>query len=40
MDTHHALVTEDDSWRTMKKCCPIISGGLNPTLLKSFMDVM
>jgi ribulose-bisphosphate carboxylase large chain len=24
----------------MKKCCPIISGGLNPTLLKSFMDVM
>jgi len=40
MDTHHALVTEDDSWRTMKKCCPIISGGLNPTLLKPFIDVM
>ena len=24
----------------MKKCCPIISGGLNPTLLKPFIDVM
>lgn len=40
MDTQHALTTEDDSWRTMKKCCPIISGGLNPTLLKPFIDVM
>jgi len=39
-DTHHALVSEDDSRRTMKKCCPIISGGLNPTLLKPFIDVM
>lgn len=40
MDTHHALTTEDDSWRTMKKCCPIISWWLNPTLLKPFIDVM
>jgi len=24
----------------MKKCCPIISGGLNPTLLKPFIDLM
>lgn len=39
-DTHHALTTEDDSRRAMKKCCPIISGGLNPTLLKPFIDVM
>ncbi len=39
-DTHHALTTENDSRRTMKKCCPIISGGLNPTLLKPFIDVM
>jgi len=35
---HH--LNHDDSWRTMKKCCPIISGGLNPTLLKPFIDVM
>jgi len=40
MDTQHALTTEDDSWRTMKKCCPIISWWLNPTLLKPFIDVM
>jgi ribulose-bisphosphate carboxylase large chain len=37
--SHHAIL-EDDSWRGMKKCCPIISGGLNPTLLKPFIDVM
>jgi ribulose-bisphosphate carboxylase large chain len=30
----------DDGWRGMKKCCPIISGGLNPTLLKPFIEVM
>jgi ribulose-bisphosphate carboxylase large chain len=30
----------DDEWRGMKKCSPIISGGLNPTLLKPFIDVM
>jgi ribulose-bisphosphate carboxylase large chain len=30
----------EQSWSTMKKCCPIISGGLNPTLLKPFIDLM
>jgi len=39
-DTAHHVILEDDSWRGMKKCCPIISGGLNPTLLKPFIDVM
>lgn len=39
-DHHQHLVNEDDSWRNLKKCCPIISGGLNPTLLKPFIDVM
>jgi len=29
-----------DEWRGLKKCTPIISGGLNPTLLKPFIDVM
>jgi len=33
-------VLSNDSWRGIKKCCPIISGGLNPTLLKPFIDVM
>ena len=28
------------NWGRKKKCCPIISGGLNPTLLKPFIDVM
>ncbi|MFC1697968.1 ribulose-bisphosphate carboxylase [Nanoarchaeota archaeon] len=37
--THHVIL-EDDDWRGMKKCCPIVSGGLNPTLLKPFIDVM
>lgn len=36
---HHAVL-QDDSWRYIKKCCPIISGWLNPTLLKPFIDVM
>ena len=36
---HHAIL-EDDSWRGIKKCCPIISGGLNPVLLKPFIDLM
>jgi ribulose-bisphosphate carboxylase large chain len=40
MDDAHQVVLEDDSWRGLKKCCPIISGGLNPTLLKPFIDVM
>ena len=39
-DYAHHTILEDDSWRGMKKCCPIISGGLNPTLLKPFIDVM
>ncbi len=37
--THHTVL-QDDSRRGIKKCCPIISGGLNPTLLKPFIDVM
>lgn len=39
-DSAHHVILQDDSWRGMKKCCPIISGGLNPTLLKPFIDVM
>lgn len=39
-DALHHQVLQDDSWRAIKKCCPIISGGLNPTLLKPFIDVM
>ncbi len=39
-DEAHHVILEDDSWRSMKKCCPIISGGLNPTLLKPFIDLM
>jgi ribulose-bisphosphate carboxylase large chain len=39
-DSAHHIILEDDSWRGMKKCCPIISGGLNPTLLKPFIDAM
>jgi ribulose-bisphosphate carboxylase large chain len=35
--THH---NENENWRALKKCCPIISGGLNPTLLKPFIDIM
>jgi len=38
-DNVHHLILEDDSWRGIKKCAPIISGGLNPTLLKPFIDV-
>lgn len=34
------VILKDDSWRGVKKCAPIISGGLNPTLLKPFIDVM
>jgi ribulose-bisphosphate carboxylase large chain len=34
------VILEDDSWRGMKKCCPIISGGLNPTKLKPFIELM
>jgi ribulose-bisphosphate carboxylase large chain len=39
-DSIHHLILQDDSWRGIKKCCPIISGGLNPTLLKPFIDIM
>lgn len=39
-DHAHHIMHEDDNWRTMKKCCPIISGGLNPTLLKPFIELM
>jgi len=39
-DSMHHIILKDDSWRGMKKCCPIISGGLNPTLLKPFIEVM
>ena len=39
-DIAHHVILEDDDWRGLKKCCPIISGGLNPTLLKPFIDVM
>lgn len=34
------VILEDDPWRGMKKCCPIVSGGLNPTKLKPFIDFM
>jgi len=39
-DSMHHLVLEDDSWRGMKKCAPIISWGLNPLKLKPFVDAM
>ncbi len=39
-DIAHHIILEDDDWRGIKKCCPIISGGLNPTLLKPFIDLM
>ena len=39
-DHAHHVILEDDSWRGMKKCTPIISGGLNPTLLKPFIDLI
>jgi len=39
-DLAHHVILEDDSWRAMKKCCPIVSGGLNPVKLKPFIDVM
>lgn len=38
-DSHHHVILEDDSWRGVKKCSPIISGGLNPTKLKPFIDL-
>ena len=38
-DSFHHVILEHDSWRGIKKCCPIISGGLNATLLKPFIDL-
>ena len=39
-DHAHHVILQDDSWRGFKKCAPIISGGLNPTKLKPFIDLM
>jgi ribulose-bisphosphate carboxylase large chain len=39
-DMAHKVILKGDEWRGLKKCCPIISGGLNPTLLGEFIDVM
>jgi len=39
-DYAHHTILEEDSWRGIKKCCPIISGGLNPTKLKPFIELM
>jgi ribulose-bisphosphate carboxylase large chain len=39
-DHAHHVILEDDSWRGMRKCCPIISGGLNPTKLKPFIEIL
>ena len=39
-DLAHHVILEDDDWRGLKKCAPIVSGGLNPTLLKPFIDLM
>jgi len=37
--SHHRVLI-DDSWRGIKKCTPIVSGWLNPTKLKPFIDAM
>ncbi|MBW6451595.1 MAG: ribulose-bisphosphate carboxylase [DPANN group archaeon] len=39
-DVAHHVILSDDSWRGLKKCCPIVSGGLNPVLLKPFIDAI
>ena len=39
-DYAHHLNHHDEDWKEMEKCCPIISGGLNPVLLKPFIDIM
>jgi ribulose-bisphosphate carboxylase large chain len=39
-DSVHHVILEDDSWRGLKKCVPIVSGGLNPTKLKPFIDAI
>ena len=38
-DSHHHVILQEDSWRGVKKCAPIVSGGLNPVLLKPFIDI-
>lgn len=38
-DSCHHIILQDDSWRGIKKCAPIISGGLNPTSLKPFIEI-
>ena len=40
LDSARHLILDDDDWRGVKKCAPIVSGGLNPTLLKPFIDVL
>jgi len=40
LDFAKGVILEDDSWRGMKKTCPIVSGGLNPILLKPFIDIL
>ncbi len=39
-DAEHHLTLMDDSRRGMKKCCPIISGGLNPLKLQPFVEAI
>ena len=39
-DNSNQVILKDDDWRGIKKCCPIVSGGLNPTLLAEFIDLM
>jgi ribulose-bisphosphate carboxylase large chain len=39
-DLAHKPILKEDEWRGLKKCCPIISGGLNPTLLAPFINAM
>ena len=39
-DVAEHTILEDDSWRGMKKCCPIVFGGLNPVKLKPFIDLI
>jgi ribulose-bisphosphate carboxylase large chain len=39
-EDHCYHLVHGKEWDKVEKCCPIISGGLNPTLLKSFIDIM
>ncbi|MFA5061495.1 MAG: ribulose-bisphosphate carboxylase [Candidatus Pacearchaeota archaeon] len=40
MNNARQVISRENLWGEIKKSCPIVSGGLNPTLLKSFIDVM